>query len=340
MKTTSLFLCLLSVSLLKAQQPIPVFESTLKVGAVGEEKFYYGFAEGDQIVFDFEEVNGKELKEIEVAEYPSSSKFMDYKSKKIVNKIIPVTRTGIYEFRFSNSSLGGRICKVKLQRIPASDATKNFNTSVYWRTQYDTSYTPEQERYLISRDTAIVSIVDQIAKVSSQNALNGNTNKTIVDFELPEHTISWSFYLGTGSESRAAYNKAKSTCLTSAAGICAKIPEYGPLAALALYGINYFNQVQGEDNVKYRFITNWDNVLAFQAGHEYYQYKQGDVVNDFSRMTFPLSGKVYLGLINDNIAEPIEVMVKAEAITVTEKWGVRTVQRMHVHSQELPYLKD
>jgi hypothetical protein len=45
---------------------------------------YYGFAEGDQMIFSFEEL--KELKESEIIEMPTSSKFMDYKSIKFTNK--------------------------------------------------------------------------------------------------------------------------------------------------------------------------------------------------------------------------------------------------------------
>jgi hypothetical protein len=51
--------------------PIDVAESTLKIGAFGEDVFYYGFAEGDKLIFNFEEINGKELKEIEIIELPS-----------------------------------------------------------------------------------------------------------------------------------------------------------------------------------------------------------------------------------------------------------------------------
>lgn len=171
--------------LLFAQTPVDVVENTLKIPGVGEEVFYYGFAEGDQLIFNFEEVNGKELKEIEILEHPSASKFMDYKTKKIENKTLNITQTGIYKFRFSNSALGGRICKFKIQRIPATDATKKFNSSVYWRTMYDTTYTPKNEKYLVSSDTSAVQVVDQLAKISSTNALNGNSNKTIVDFTLP-----------------------------------------------------------------------------------------------------------------------------------------------------------
>lgn len=320
--------------------PVEVAESTLKIGGLEEQIFYYGFAEGDQIVFSFEEVNGKELKEVEITEYPSNSKFMDYKTKKIENKTITVTRTGIYKFRFSNSAIVGRVCKFKIQRIPGSETNQNFNTAVYWRTLYDTTYTPVQEKYLIKTDTTITMLTEQVAKVSSQNAINGNSNKAVVDVTLPTGTISWSYYIGTGSEGKKAYDDAKSKCLKASASAALKIPGWGPMAALALYGTDYFNKVQGEDNVKYWFITDWDNVQLFESGLTFYQYKQGDVVNDASQMKSPLSGKLYLGLLNDNVMDPIDVTVKITAISVTQQWGVRTVQKMSVSSREEPYLKN
>ena len=40
-----------------SQTPVDVAESTLKVGILGEEIFYYGFAEGDKLIFNFEEVH-------------------------------------------------------------------------------------------------------------------------------------------------------------------------------------------------------------------------------------------------------------------------------------------
>ncbi|MBI3511078.1 MAG: hypothetical protein HY064_10480 [Bacteroidetes bacterium] len=264
---------------------------------------------------------------------------MDYKTTKIDNKIINVTRTGIYKFRFSNSAVAGRVCKFKIQRIPASDQTKDFNTSVYWKTIYDTTYTPVQEKYLVSSDTSSSLIIDQLAKVSSQNALNGNPNRTVVDFDLPANTISWSYYIGVGTEGQKEFDRASSQFLSSAAGVAMKIPG-GAMAALALYGMNYFKQVGGADNVKYDFITDWPNVQAFMAGQTYYQYKQGDVINDASQMKKPLQGKVYLGLYNDNITDPIEVTVKVNAITVLQNWGTRTIQKMNVNSHEEAYLKN
>lgn len=322
------------------QTPVDIFESTLKVGSFGEEVFYYGFAEGDQLIFNFKEVNGKELKELEIIELPSSSKFMDYKTKSIENKTLNITKTGIYKFRFSNSAISGRICKFKIQRIPSSEATKNFNTSVYWKTIYDTTYTTENEKYLIKSDTSFENVYSANPQVSSQNAINGNSNSQVVDFVLPTNTVSWSFYIGTGQEAKLAYAKAEAEFTKTAAAALVKVPGYGPMAALALTGISYISKVQGKDNVKYWFLTDANSSLLFQNNQPFNQYKKGDVVNEATQMKSPLKGKIYLGILNDNTFEPIDVTIKVTAIIVTEQWGTRPVQKMHVASHQEAYLKN
>lgn len=146
--------------------------------------------------------------------------------------------------------------------------------------------------------------------------------------------------IGVGKEGKHEYNNANNDFFNTASKSVARIPGYGTMAALALQGINYFNKVQGEDNVKYWFISDWDNVLLFKNGSTFYQYKQGDVTNDASQMKTPKLGKVYLGLMNDNLAEPIDVIVKATAIVVIQQWGIRTIQKTHINSQEIAYLKN
>ena len=111
-------ICCLFLITSRSQTPIDIAENTIKVSSMGEEIFYYGFAEGDQLIFNFEEVDGKEMKELEISFMPSNSIFMDYKTKKITNKVIQIRETGVYKFRFANSNLfSGRVCKFKLQRI-------------------------------------------------------------------------------------------------------------------------------------------------------------------------------------------------------------------------------
>jgi hypothetical protein len=183
-------------------------------------------------------------------------------------------------------------------------------------------------------------VVDQTTKISSQNALNGNSNKTIVDFTLPEGTISWAYYIGVGNEGKAAYSAAQDKFVNSSANLLAKCGPYGVMTALALYGVNFFSKVQGVDNVKYWFISDWNSVQTFNAGGTFYQYKQGDVINDAYQMKSHLKEKIYLGLLNDNVMDPIDVLVKVTAVKVIEKWGVRDVKKMRVKSRVEAYMKD
>ena len=122
-----------------AQEPVDVTDQTIKLGGFKEEELYFGFAEGDKLIFSFEEAGNKELKEIEIVEYPSNSKFSDFKTKK-TEKTISVGKQSVYIFRFKNSAMAGRICKIKIQRIPISEATKSFNTTVSWVTRQDTTW--------------------------------------------------------------------------------------------------------------------------------------------------------------------------------------------------------
>ena len=142
-----------------------------------------------------------------------------------------------------------------------------------------------------------------------------------------------------GKEGKAEYEKVKSSFIGSAANLISKISNYGPLAALALTGVSYFKQVQGEDNVKYWFLTDANNVALFNAGKTFHQYKKGDVINEASQMKYPLKGKVYLALLNDNTIDPIVVTVKVAAIQVKQEWNTRVKQVMRVINRQEPYLK-
>src|SRR5688572_591380 len=181
----------LSVFTTHGQKPVDVAESPIKVGIKGEEMVYYGFAEGDQLIFSFEEANGKEMKEVEIVEMPYSSKFMEYKTSKLENKTIKVPKTGIYKFRFANSALLPRVCKYKIQRIPAGPATQNFNTTVYVDEYYDTTYTNEVETFIDRSDTVINNFQDRTIKVNPLTA--PGSSKVTFNFMLPENTIAWSY---------------------------------------------------------------------------------------------------------------------------------------------------
>ncbi len=324
----------------KAQmQPFDVYESTMKVGGLGEETYVCGFCEGDQCVFNFEEVNGKELKELEIIELPSSSKFMDYKTTKIQNKTINITKTGIYKFRFANSAIGGRICKVKIQRIPASDATKNFNTSVYYKTIYDTTYTTEQEKYLISKGYKVVTL-----QSPEEHVINGGFNATvstgksriIIPVVLPKNTVEW-YYTYSSYRDKAQIDKVKGV-LNLTGQLTKLIDETGTLN----FGIDMLTKPPGGD-VCDIYLLDFANSGLFEAKEGFRSYAEGkreNIKSGVIKVKEVLTTNQYIGIKNPDSFYPINVVIEIAAITYEEQWGTRPVQKMHVNSHQEEYLKN
>ena len=297
---------------------------------------YYGFAEGDQIVFNFTEIDGKELKEIEILEYPSTSKFMDYKTLKVENKKIQVPKTAIYKFRFSNSNLlAHRICKVKIERIPASEATKAFNTGVKWETVADTSwnsYTKDvvvgydtlrlqkTRRALVKSDTIEDMVIDKGETIHS--VLSSSGNKATIVFNLPMNTeshldekevIGWAYWVGVGPESGECWKKN----VTAVTKIASKVTSsvFSPLAGLAvgLMGELLIPTV-GED-VLYELMDP-EQYALFRQNYQYRVWDSGRGIAGYKHFTSRnlLQGGFYIHMLNDNEVTPIEVNIKVSAV--------------------------
>lgn len=321
-----------------AQTPVVVAENTLKVPGLGEEVFYHGFSEGDQLIFNFEEVNGKDFKEIEIIEWPSTSKFMDYKTKKVENKTIVIPKTSVYKFRFYNSSISGRICRIKIQRIPASETTSKFNTTVTWKHVFDTSYFVVDERYLIKSDTLVTQVLDQVAKVHSST--NANGNKTTFNFSFPKNTVASSYYIGVDQAGQDAFDEAGKLLSSKSGAMISKIPGYGPLAALALGGVSFLSALQVGEDVDYYLVTGAENSNLFEVDKAFYYQKKGKVINDFARMEKPMNADYFFCFSNDNAIQGITVTVKIVAIVVNNEWGTRQIQKMNVTDSIVPYLSN
>ena len=332
-------LAMYTINMSVAQQQIEIADNSFKLKGYGESLFYYGFAQGDQLIFSLEELNGDDISQVEVTEYPSNSKFMSYKVKKIDRKVINIGQKAIYCFKIKNNHFFGRVCKLQIQRIPAATNVQLFNSSVYWRTVQDTIFTKTAKQYLVKSDTVVQTIVDKTIKITTSTPLSPHLDKELVEFNLPNGTYSWSYYIGVGNEGQKLFSKSKSGFLNTAASAASQIPAFGSMAALALYGINAFQLIQGEDNVKYVFINDSKNANLFLTGQSYKYYQQANVLSDASQMKSPLSGKVYLGLKNDNLIEAIAVKINITAVVIHQKWGLIPAEVNRVISRVEPYLK-
>jgi hypothetical protein len=83
-----LLLFCFSTTIIFGQTKISLLESTKKISPLSEDSIFIGLHAGDVLILNVEELNAKELKEIELIEYPSNSKFLDYKAPRIDNKQI------------------------------------------------------------------------------------------------------------------------------------------------------------------------------------------------------------------------------------------------------------
>lgn len=314
-------------------EPIVVSEQTIKVGS--DEEFYFGFAEGDEIVFDLEVVKGKNLKEVEIIEYPSTSKFFEFKTDKISEKRIKVNKDAIYKFRLKGGGLGTKVCRAKILRVPASEETASFDTSVKWKVRYDSTYTTKHEKILIQTDTAVVTVSDRVERVHSQTNLD-NPNITEFNVNLPDNkrleletseVISWAYWLGVGNEGQEAYEQEKKNFLMKNVSTVSAID---PVSGLALGAYAILVKPPKGENIKYWFTTYYNGVPNYLA--------QGNSVVANGRITEMTQGGFTVTLQNDNLMNGVNVSVKIAAVMVNKKYEKRPYQELKVKEHRYPIL--
>jgi hypothetical protein len=297
-----------------AQQVVDVTELTVRLAGSEEKLLYYAFAKGDQILFTFEEADHKTLKEFSVAEAATDTKrFEDYETSVIPTKTLNVAQTGVYKFRLYNSAiLKGRVCKLKIQRKPATPELANFNTAVKWIAKSDTTYTiytkkvvtgyrdydvQKTRKVLVRVDTAIVPLADRVERVHSMLKV-GSPNYSYVNIAFPTNTaeptifnpykttevVSWSYSLAVGNTGEAWYRNAnqRAAATSAARGAIAMglvSGGTGALALLAINGVSAFITPPAGDNVIFSFL--------YSKGGQNYQLNepQGNSVAASGRVT-------------------------------------------------------
>ncbi len=335
---TLLVLSILFVNPLFCQTEIDVTDQTLKIGAFAEEELMFGFAEGDKLIFNFQEKENNELKEVEIIEYPNNSKFSDFKTSKIQNKVININKTAVYVFRFKNSGLKARICKITLQRIPKSDITKNFNTTVSWVNKqdttwnsytkevvvgYDTTYEQKTKKELVKTEQKEELLLDKSERVNSRS--NENGNKSYVLFTLPinetttyksKEVISLAYWVGVGEAGNNAWQQ-NSKNISSLTKRISSV-YLTPLGALAVGAVTELMIPNVGEDVKYYLVDQQDRDL-FYANQTFNMYDKGKGVAGYRKFTnrYLLRGTHFIVMENDNYMQGINVNVKVIAIVET-----------------------
>jgi hypothetical protein len=372
MKNLIIGLFLLIAVFCSAQSPINVAELTIKIKSNSTEELYYGFAEGDQIIFSLEEINGKKIKEVEISEYPKNTKFTDYEAKKIEEKRIDVLSKGVYKFRIRNSHrLRSRVCRIKIQRIPASKNTRKFNTKVKWVTAQDTIWKSRTENVIARYDTLFIQktrriktkeekveeiIFDKTQRVHSY--LNGSGTTASLHFNLPDNFISenetkkviaWAYWVGVGEESTQAWEKNMDLLSLAAEGAASLYLT--PLGAFAVGAVTTLVLPTTGQDIAYGIVNEYNQSL-FKDNYNYETYDTGKGIAGFKKFTDEkmMQGKYYIILSNDNMYTGVDVNVKVSAIIehikyedevynetkVTPKYGTKIISDPIITTKTFP----
>ena len=328
-------------------EPIIVTEQTLKIN--GEQRFFFAFEEGDQIVVDLAMVKGKFIKEFEILAYPNTSKFKTIQIDELKSKTIRVFKRAVYEFRIKSG--GAKSIKMKIKRVPYSTARTNFDTHVKWKTiqekirrnysekitvTYDTTWVTKYRRILHHIDTGFVSIANQEERVHSRTNLS-NSNSNELTFNLPpwvekdllqKRVVGWAYWIGVGQEGTENYNEELKEFLKIAAS---KVVSKNLLAGLALgiYAVA-MNPPEGE-NIHYE--------LSVSNGGKGIQVAKGNVTSAFGRETKHLKGKIKVKLSNDNILNGLNVHVKLLAVVQKRIYVMEGYQQRKITPLEVKDIK-
>ena len=319
-------------TLIAQPKPVPLIESNFTVRNSNSEDYYFGLAEGDQITFSID-VTDNTIKNVEFNEYPNTTMFSQGNVGTIENKTLNITHKGIYYFHFHQSGFlaGRRNCTLKATRLPASEKTVNFNTTVYWKEIIDTVWYNEEEKYLISVDTLVTPIANQSIKLKRR----GKTDRSMIMFTLPEKLDYWSVWIGTGKDAQTNFNNTE----TQMAANFPYIKKYGLMTALALNGSASFVTPQGCLPVSYWLLSTPKEQQKFNSDSIRFIADKKMACLDYSRRSDTLKGINYLGIYNEN-RKKMDVFVKIASVRIVENWGARNIRKFKLETKQVPYLKD
>ena len=368
-------LLLLLVSSLCFAQRQDVAELQLKVAPNASEELLYGFAAGDRILFTVEEANGKTVSEVSVAQYPETFKYKEFEVKKEKNREFKVVDKAVYRFKFTNKTKEDRICKVKIQRVPQSSDTRNFNTAVKWATVHDTVWNTFTRDIVVGYDTVFQQktkrvvayekryeevVLDKNQRVDAKTTF-GDT-KVAVPFTLPANyvakdetkkVVAWAYWVGVGEESNEFWNQNRKMIVGAEQGATTIFTS--PLGGIAAGAVTNLVLPSNGEDVEYALLTEANAKLLSQE-KPYKSFDSGKGVAAYKRFIDEplLKGKYTVVLINDNIVQPIDVNVKVSAIiehikykdekytdrVITPRYEKKIVREPQIQSKKMPVTFD
>jgi len=337
MKKTFLLLAILYSTALNAQlKRVPVTETTLKIGKKESKNLYFGFDQGDKVLLTVEMKKGRKIKQIELFEYPDVLMFTEYKNKDIYTKRIKINHRGIYQFRFTNSSICKKILKVKIERIPKDDKNVDFNTTVYWKTETDTVFNMIEKEVEIKHYEVKTIVPLSVYYINSgANAfLAGGKSRITFPVILPDNTVEW-YYQFSAAKTRDAVGDLNNLT-KQLSGIISdtKTIDISTDDLVQPYGRVYCDI----------YLMDAKNSVRFEKKKAYKYFPEGsrrNIKSGIVKMSGSAGNSFYIGIRNPAKIKGIHVNFEAAAIIQSTEKRIKKVKdpnNYKVSVKKTPYL--
>ncbi len=309
--------------------------------------FYYTFAAGDKVKIKARESKRKKF-DIGVIESPSFKKNIKYTNVKISQADIEFTmsETDVIAVVVTTSSAGKKLVELIVERTPQSEQTKNFDTSVKYKTRYDTtwiSYTKDSlvgydtipytitKREKIKEEIREESILDRTEYINSVYNRYGNPHEASITFTIhnpsndneyiEEKILGWAFWISVDQQGLEAWNKNVNVIKNGITSLSGTITS--PLGALVIGSVtSLYTPTSGED-------IKWG--LYYYTNQEYLKLASGQSIASYKKITFPKTGSFTFILENDNYVKGVKVNVKVSVVKKIEYYEDKEYQKYRAY---------
>lgn len=268
--------------------------------------YYYAFQKGDEITINLEMTNKQGTNVIEVFTYPdlnviySNDDFKDLKDHKI-----NIHEESIYGFTFATKHVFDRDVRFQIERVPSSEGSKDFNTSVEWVENFEIVTVQEPQKFFIN------ATVNELFS-------EGNS-RTAVPLNFPDNTVKW-YYEFSAYRDEEALDK-----IYDSFNLVAELSNLIDKTGVLSFGLSQLSQPPGSDYCDI-YLLDYDALGLFNSrgGFSYIiegtreNYKSGIV-----EINYVPDEQVYLGIANRAKLYGINVAIQIVAIVKQEGWQMK-----------------
>jgi len=297
--------------------------------------FQYGFAEGDEVILTFNTQNLKGTQNLAVIDVATNTVIYSKQAfQNIENIRFNIPRKAVYAFQLSTNHMLDRVCRLLLQRVPASAATQNFACNVAWKMVPDTVFTTQQRPVIVKRTYRVETIQDAAAyyiNSGSNAAFKGGKSRISVPVNLPVNTVKW-YYKVAATRSQADIDKASASVdlLVDLTRIAARMTLQSSFAADVLgKGVEALTQPTGSSYCDV-YLLDTQNIEAFLNKENFSHFREATRENiQAGAVKVPVfkPGQLYyLGIRNPDSTVGESVSVEIGAIVADEVTAMQTIK--------------